>query len=237
MISTLERALSDTSPQALCLVFWIGATASLSSCAVFRLPILLGYIGGSSSTRKKSLVSTGCFALGLVVSSVLLGVLAASAGESPVGLLQINRFLFWGFGVLLLVAGLFLSGLVSPQVLPQRWQRIANHLSQAGLWGALLLGFGSGLLTIPSCPICGAGVIVLGGMVAAGNLSLYGWMLLVSFSLGQALPVLAVGVSAALLKPGLIKRLRTRMCSVEQRIQLLAGNMFVVFGLYYIVVG
>jgi cytochrome c biogenesis protein CcdA len=180
---------------------------------------------------------TGCFALGLVVSSVLLGALAASAGESPLGLLQINRLFFWGFGVLLLVAGLFLSGLISPQVLPQRWQRIADHLGQAGLWGALLLGFGSGLLTIPACPACGAGIIVLGGMVNAGNLSLYGWMLFVSFALGQALPVLAVGAAAALLKPGLIKRLRTRMCSMEQRMQLLAGNVLVVLGLYYIVVG
>ncbi len=237
MIPTLERALSDTSSQAFWLVLWIGAAASLSSCAVFRLPILLAYIAGPSNSRKKSLVLTGCFALGLVISSVLLGVLAASAGESPLGLLQINQLFFWGFGVLLLVTGLFLSGLVSPQVLPQRWQRIADHPGQAGLCGALLLGFGSGLLTIPSCPACGAGVIVLGGMVATGNLSPYGWMLFVSFALGQALPVLGVGVVAALLKPGLIKRLRTRMCSVEQRIQLLAGNMLVVFGLYYIVVG
>ncbi|MBN2132562.1 MAG: hypothetical protein JW741_23880 [Sedimentisphaerales bacterium] len=237
MISTLERALSDTSLRSLYLVFWIGATASLSFCAVFRLPILLGYIAGSGSSRKKSLVLTGCFALGLVVSSVLLAALAASAGESPVGLLQANRLFFWSFGALLLVSGLFLSGLVSPQVMPQRWQRMADHLSQAGLWGALLLGFLSGLLTIPACPSCGAGVIALGGMVATRNLSLYGWMLFFSFALGQALPVVAVGVSAALLKPGLIKRLRTRMCSVEQRIQLLAGNMLMVFGLYYIVVG
>jgi len=237
VISTLERALSDTPFRALYLVFWIGAAASLSSCIVFRLPILLGYIAGSGDTKRKSLLLTGCFTLGLVISYVLLGTLAASPGGFPLRFLQINRLFFWGFGVLLLVAGLFVSGLVSPRLIPQKWQRIADHLRQAGFWGALLLGFFSGLLMIPACPSCGAGVIVLGGLVAAKNLSLYGLMLFTSFALGQALPVLAVGVLAALLKPGLIKRLRTRMCSVEQRIQLLTGNMLVVFGLYYIVVG
>ena len=73
--------------------------------------------------------------------------------------------------------------------------------------------------------------------MVAKNLSLYGLALFVSFALGQGLPLLAVGVLASLLKPDLIKRLRTRMCSIEQRMQLLAGNTLMVLGIYFIVVG
>ena len=40
-----------------------------------------------------------------------------------------------------------------------------------------------------------------------------------------------------LLKPNLVGWLRTRMCSLEPRMQLLTGNMLVVLGIYFVIVG
>ena len=39
-----------------------------------------------------------------------------------------------------------------------------------------------------------------------------------------------------LVMPGLLLMLRTRMCSVEQRIQLLAGNVLMVLGIYFVII-
>ena len=237
MISTLERTLSESPSSALVLVFWVGALASLSSCIVVRLPIVFGYVAGSSESKKRSLLLTALFALGMVVSSVVLGTLAASTGGLAQKYLHMNKFFLWGFGAALLVAGVVVCGLLGPRLLPRQWRPVAERLNGAGPAGAAVLGLLAGLTVIPACPSCGAGLIVLGTVVAAKNLSLYGIMLFISFALGQALPVVAVGVLTAICKPGLIKRLRKRMCSVEQRIQLLAGNLLMVLGIYYLVVG
>lgn len=229
--------MSESPGTALFAVFWAGAAASLTSCTVIRLPVLLGYVAGSGDSKKRSLILTSLFTLGLIVSTVLIGVTVALAGGLTHGLLHINKFIFWGLGVVLLLAGANVLGLLSPRLVPQKWRHIGDRLNRAGPVGTFLFGAFFGMLVMPACPCCGAGLIVLAGIVAAKNLALYGMALFASFALGQGLPVFAVGVLTGLMKPDLIKRLRNHMCSIEQRIQLLAGNLLIVLGLYFIVVG
>jgi cytochrome c biogenesis protein CcdA len=80
-------------------------------------------------------------------------------------------------------------------------------------------------------------LLILTGVVVSQNLSTYGLFVFASFGLGQSLPVLAVGVLTGLVKPDLVKRLRHRMCSIEQRMQLIAGNVLMILGIYFMVVG
>ena len=99
------------------------------------------------------------------------------------------------------------------------------------------MGFVFRLLLVPGCPSCGAGLLILAGIVVAKKLSVYGVLLFLSFALGQSVPVLAVGALTGLMKPNVIDRARTRICSLERRIQLIAGNALVIVGIYLIVVG
>jgi cytochrome c biogenesis protein CcdA len=202
-----------------------------------RLPIVLGYVAGSNLTRKRSLLLTALFGAGLVLSYCLMGISLAFAGVSVHRVLHASQSLFWFFGIVLLLTGMAVAGLIGPRLVPAKWRHIAEKLSRIGAWGALPLGAISGLLLMPACPSCGAGLIVLATVATAKNLSLYGLLMFLSFGLGQALPVLAVGTFATVVKPDLIKRLRKRMCSVEQRMQLLAGNVLMVLGVYFIIVG
>ena len=78
---------------------------------------------------------------------------------------------------------------------------------------------------------------MLAGVVVAKNLSFYGVLVFASFALGQSVPVLVVGILTGLVKPELIRRVRARMCSIEQRVQLVAGNVLMVLGIYLIVIG
>jgi len=237
VLDTLGKLLIESPVLALLVIFWIGAVTSLSSCTAIRLPIVLGYVAASGRSRKHSLLLTALFLLGLVVSYVLIGAAAAFVGGMVRELLNTSKVAFWALGVLLFVAGALLSGLISPGLLPSRWRHIGGRLDRARAAGALVLGLFFGLLTMPACPLCGAGLIVLAGIVAAKSLSLYGLAMFASFALGQGLPLAAIGVLTTIVKPGLINWLRTRLCSVEQHGQLLCGNLLMVLGIYFIVVG
>ena len=236
VLDTLDKLLVESPALTLFIVFWIGAMASLSSCTAVRLPIVLGYVGASGGSRKHSLVLTCLFLLGLVVSYVLIGAAVASVGGMVHRLLYTSKAVFWVSGALLFVAGALLSGLISPSLLPSRWQHVATQLDRVRTAGAFVFGLLFGLLAMPACPLCGASLVVLAGIVAAKHLSLYGLLLFAALGLGQGLPILAVGVLTAVARPELVSRLRTCLCSIEQHVQLLCGNLLMILGIYFIVV-
>ncbi|MBN1360631.1 MAG: sulfite exporter TauE/SafE family protein [Sedimentisphaerales bacterium] len=237
MISTIERLFSE-SPPALFMVFWIGAAASLTSCTVVRLPVVMGYVAGSGNSKGRALVLTALFTLGLVMAYVLLGTATAFTGSVIHRFIQVNKYVHWVLGVFLFASGLLVSGLVGVRLLPKGCQRIAEGLCSASFVGAFLFGGFFGLLVMPACPCCGAGLLVLAGVVVAKHMSWsYSLAVFASFALGQSLPVLAVGVLTSLVKPDLVRKLRQHMCSIEQRMQLLAGNILMVLGIYFVIVG
>ncbi len=237
MLETLEKSLIESPVSALFVIFWIGAVTSLSSCTAIRLPIVLGYIGATVHSRKRSLLLTVLFFLGLVVSYVLIGAAAASVAGMVQRLLNTSKEIFWVSGALLFVAGALISGLIGPGLLPGRCRRIGVWLDRTRGLGAFAFGLIFGLLTMPACPLCGAGLIVLAGIVADKGLSSYGLAMFASFALGQALPVVALGVLTTIVGPGLVNWVRTRLCSAEQHAQLFCGNLLMVLGIYFIVVG
>lgn len=237
MIPTIERMFSE-SPPALFVVFWIGAVASLSSCTVVRLPVVLGYVAGSGASKGRALVLTVLFTLGLVLTYIMLGAITAFTGGIIHKVVQINKYIFWFLGVVLFVMGLLVSGLVSVRFLPKGCQRIAAGLNSASFAGAFLFGGFFGLLLMPACPCCGAGLLVLAGIVVAKHMTWsYSLAVFASFALGQSFPVFAIGVLTSLVKPDLVRRLRSHMCSIEQRVQLVAGNILTVLGIYFVIVG
>jgi cytochrome c biogenesis protein CcdA len=237
VISTLDKAVSESPAWALFTVFWIGAIASLSSCTVIRLPVVMGCVAGPGTSKRRGIVLTILFSLGLVVSYVLMGSITAFTGGLVHKVLALNKYVFWFLGAVLFGAGVWISGLLSLRSFPDQWQSIGGRLQKGGTVGTFLLGVLFGLLETPACPCCGAGLLVLAGVVVAKELSFFGVLVFASFALGQSVPVLAVGVLTGLVKPDFVRRVRTRVCSIEQRIQLIAGNVLMVLGIYLVVVG
>lgn len=237
MLETLEKLLSESPGTALCIVFWVGTVASLSWCTAIGLPIVVTYVAGFGESKKRMLLLTVLFLLGFVISYVLLGVKVASTAEAAQAVVHTNKLMFWALGALLFLAGIAASGMISSHLLPQRWQRIGGRLGWIDVPGALLVGALFGLLTMPACPACGAGLISLARLTVVQSLSPFGLAVFVSFGLGQGLPILAVGVLTTILKQDLTQRLRTRMCSIEQKTQLLCGNALMILGIYFVVVG
>ena len=219
----------------LTVAIWMGVLASLNICAVIRLPVLAAYVAGAGTSRRHALILAGLFALGLAGGTGLLGLSATSMADGVHKTLQVNKYSFWTLGVCLIVTGVLVSGLVHSQLVPERCRRVSRRLAQTNLPGALLLGLVLGLLQTPACPTCRTQLLAV--VEAAPVQSLGGPLLLAGFAAGQGLVALGVGVTIGLLKPSLFAWLRTRMCSLEQRMQLLTGNMLVVLGIYFVIVG
>jgi cytochrome c biogenesis protein CcdA len=217
-------------------VFVAGTAASLGLCAVVRLPIVLAYVAGAAGSKRHGILLSALFVSGLIAGTVLLGLTAGPPDEGLRGILSLNKYLFWFLGGGLFVTGTLLSGLINPHLLPARWQQAAKRLARTGSPGAFLLGCALGLLQTPACPHCGGTIQTLVEVAAGGSL-FRGPVLFAGFAAGQGLTMLAVGVLTSLAMPDLLRRLRTRMCSIEPRIQLLAGNVLMVLGIYFIIVG
>jgi cytochrome c biogenesis protein CcdA len=238
VVSTPEQLFGESAAATLFAVFWIGALASLGPCVIVRLPVIAGYVGGSTGPRRRAVLLTALFALGLLIASLALGAMSLFVGDFLRKIPLLNRYIYWLAGILLLIAGIRVSGLVSADLWPERLQRFGQRLSKAGNGGALLLGLALGMIVMPACPTCGAGLFVLAGIAISRELSQsHSLALFAAYGLGQCLPVVAAGVLTGLLRVGMIRWLRNLMCSIEERIQLLAGNTLMVLGLYFLVVG
>jgi len=215
--------------------FVAGTMASLGLCAAVRLPIVLAYVAGAADSKKRAILLSALFAFGLIAGTILLGITVSSTDGSTYRVLYANKYLFWLVGAGLFVTGVLLSGLINPQLLPAPWQQRARKLSKVGVPGAFLLGCAFGLLQMPACPRCGSALAAI-AQVAGRRPGLYGLVLFAGFAAGQGLVLFAVGTLTGLIRPELLLRLRTRMCSLEQRVQLLAGNVLMVLGIYFVIV-
>ncbi|MCL5280841.1 MAG: hypothetical protein M1376_13155 [Planctomycetes bacterium] len=217
----------------LTVVFWMGVLAAFNVCAAVRLPLVAAYVAGAGTSRKHAALLAVLLALGLAGGVWLLGQTAAPAADGVHKVLQVDKHSFWILGSCLAAIGVLVSGLINLPLVPEKWRRIGRQLAPTTVPGALLLGLVLGLLQTPACPVCRGQLLAV---VEAAPLQ-GGFLLLVGFAAGQSLIALGLGLLVALLKPSLVLWLRTQMCSLEQRLQLLAGNMLVVLGIYFIIVG
>ena len=64
------------------LVFLGGVLTSLGPCNVATIPLIVGFVGGSQAmSRQRSFALSLAFAVGLAITFMLLGVIAALAGS------------------------------------------------------------------------------------------------------------------------------------------------------------
>ena len=237
MTATLERLLSESPLMALVVAFWAGALASLNSYTLLRLPVMAGCAAGLGSLKRQSIAVALVFSLGLVVSYVVLGLMFAFGGITIDAILRSNKYVYWFFGVALLIAGVWVGGFVGFGARHDPEDHEVKSLGKVTWIGLFLLGTACGLPLIPVGSSSGIGLLVLAKCVAGHDLSWLGLLAFLSFGLGQSAPVLAIGVLTALVKAPLVRRLRPRLCSIEQQIRLAAGNGLMVLGIYFVIVG
>ncbi|NLX85227.1 MAG: cytochrome c biogenesis protein CcdA [Synergistaceae bacterium] len=168
------------------LAFAAGALTSLTPCSLSSVPLVIGYVGGAagSDTRKAFRLSL-VFVLGSALTFTALGTAA-----STVGMFFMGAASWWYLilGSLMVLMALQTWGIF--EIIPSSYLMSKNR--KKGYLGAFIAGILGGIFSSPcSTPV----LIALLAIVAGKGSIIWGASLLILYSIGHGLLVLAVGTS------------------------------------------
>jgi cytochrome c-type biogenesis protein len=204
------------------LVFLGGIVTSLGPCNVATIPLIVGFVGGSSDlSRRRSFSLSLVFALGLAVTFMLLGMAAALVG----GLVGITvGWWYYLVATICFVIGLQMLGVLQLQI-PTWFGRLRERVAIKGAPGAFALGLVSGLVASQcATPVLAA---ILTYVMAKGALA-YGAALLFVYALGRGIPVVLAGTFT-----GALKSLHS-LGRWSEGIEKASGVVIIAVGLYFL---
>lgn len=175
-------------------LFAAGLATSLTPCIYPMIPITAGILGGAGAearSRRRTVQLTLLYVLGLALVYASLGLVAGLTG-TLFGTISANRWAYFAFGNLLLLAALAMLDVISVAA-PQRLLAWAARIGGDSALGAFFLGATSGLVAAPCGAPAFAAVLT---WVAASQSAVWGFIYLFVFSLGMTAVLVVVGVSA-----------------------------------------
>jgi len=206
------------------LAFGAGVVTSLMPCCLSSLPLIMGYVGGTGADSKRGFRMSLMFALGMVIVTTALGAAAALLGRL---LLLGGTWYYLVLGVLMLLMSLQIFGVF--EFVPST--HLTSRATKRGYWGAFLAGCLGGLFASPcATPVL---VVLLGIVATSGNI-LWGILLLLMYSAGHSILILAVGTSV-----GIARQITTspRYGHISHILQVVMGILTLALGLYMLYLG
>jgi thiol:disulfide interchange protein DsbD len=180
----------------------LGLGLSFTPCVLPMVPILSSIIvgEGSSTTRKRGVVLSGSYALGMAIVYTALGVAAGLIGEGLAAALQ-NPWVLGAFGLLMAALALSMFGVYElqvPSTLQSRLAAASGRQSAGKLAGVFAMGAISALIVGPcvAAPLAGALVYI-----SQTRNVLIGGSALFAMAVGMSVPLMLVGLSAGALLP------------------------------------
>ncbi|PDV98293.1 cytochrome c biogenesis CcdA family protein [Candidatus Chloroploca asiatica] len=217
---SLEHLALDGSLFTYVLIFLGGIVTSIGPCNLASIPLVMAYVGGGASvSRRRAFVLALSFAVGMAVTFMLLGVVAALVG----GLMGGWRGWYYLLAGICFLIGLQLLGVINLPM-PNWFGTLPSRITWRGLPGALALGLAFGLVA-SQCATPVLAAILTTVMVRPDGLT-YGALLLFIYALGRGVPVVAAGTFA-----GALRQLRD-LGSWSIRIEQLSGGVILGVGLY-----
>ncbi|MTV51608.1 protein-disulfide reductase DsbD [Massilia buxea] len=180
----------------------LGLGLSLTPCVLPMVPILSSIIvgEGSGATRKRGIVLSASYALGMAIVYTALGIAAGLIGEGLAAALQ-NPWVLGTFGILMALMALSMFGVYElqlPSSLQSRLAAASGRRSSGKLLGVFGMGAISALIVGPcvAAPLAGALVYI-----SQTRNVLIGGSALFAMAVGMSVPLMLVGVSAGTLLP------------------------------------
>jgi cytochrome c-type biogenesis protein len=218
-----------TSPWlAIAAVFVGGVLTASNPCVLVMIPLMMSYVAGQKDQRVgplRALLYSLIFVLGLSLTFVVLGMLAALAG-SLYG--NVSKLWNWVVAAVCLVMGLHLMGLLPFTIpLPLRLQPKTR-----GLLGAFLMGLLFGIVSAPcAAPIL---IVLLAYLAGSGASVPWGGLLLLIYALGHSVLILVAGTSMGLARRLIESKNITRATDIMRKC---AGGIIVLVGGFFIYLG
>jgi cytochrome c biogenesis protein CcdA len=224
-LNHLSQSLSENPFLAYLGVFLGGILSSSSPCVLATIPLVIGYVGGySEGDRRKAVLYSLTFILGLSLMFTVLGAIASVIG----GLFGIiSRTWYFVVGGIAVVMGLHLIGLFE-------WNLpIPIHLQpkRRGILGAFLLGLFFGIISSPcATPVL---ALILTFVASKGEVA-YGTSLLFVYALGHCALIFLAGTATGFVENFVKSKGISNVTTWGKRI---GGSIVVFAGIYLIYLG
>lgn len=205
-------------------LLWGVLSILLSPCHLASIPLIVGFIEGQGKiTVKRAFVISSLFALGMLVTIALIGVVTAAAGR------MMGDLGHWGN---YLVAGVFLLvGLHLLDVIPLPWSGPGQvGMKRKGATAAFILGLVFGLALGPCTFAYMAPMLAVVFKLGAKN-TVYGVLLLATYGFGHCSVIVLAGTSAEMVQRYLNWSEASRGTMIVKRI---CGLLVIIGGIYMI---
>ena len=225
LFEALTKAIDASAHVALAAAFvWGVLSIVLSPCHLASIPLIVGFVSGQRGlTPRKAFYMSSLFALGVLITIGLIGVITAAAGRlmgdvGPYG----NYFV----AAVLFVVGLHLLG-----VIPLPFSGAdASNVKARGMLAAFLLGLIFGVALGPCTFAYMAPVLAIGFKAAKDNVA-YAVLLLLFYGVGHCSVIAAAGTSAETVQAYLNWNEKSRATTV---IKGICGALVIIGGVYLI---
>ncbi len=180
-------------------VFLQGIISFFSPCVLPLIPLYIGYLSGGTGVtkedgqmeydRKKVMIHTICFVIGISFTFLLLGLGVSALGT----FFKSNQLLFARVGGLMVFFfGLYQTGVLGTSSMIEKDRRLSFSFDQLAMspFTALLMGFTFSFAWTPCVGTALASVLI---MTASASTKSLGFILIGVYTLGFILPFLAVG--------------------------------------------
>lgn len=211
--------------------FWFSVFASfmwgllsilLSPCHLSSIPLVVGYLtSGSEASVKRTFSASILFALGILFTILITGVITAVTGRI---LGDIGMAGNAAVSVVFILIGLYLMDLIK---LPISGLKI-NPSGKRSLWQPFILGLLFGLGLGPCTFAFMAPVLVIVFKMSSTSL-LHGILMLLSFAAGHCLLIVLAGVSFAKVRNYLNWNNNSKVINIIKKI---TGLLVIAAGIY-----
>lgn len=180
-------------------VFLQGIISFFSPCVLPLIPLYIGYLSGGTGVtkedgqmeydRKKVMIHTICFVIGISFTFFLLGLGVSALGT----FFKSNQLLFARVGGLMVFFfGLYQTGILGTSSMIEKDRRLSFSFDKLAMspFTALLMGFTFSFAWTPCVGPALASVLIMAASASAKSL---GFILIGVYTLGFILPFLAVG--------------------------------------------
>ena len=224
LFTVLSRAVQGTPTVALGAAFvWGIFSIILSPCHLSSIPLVVGFIGQQGRiTPRRAFGISSLFAVGILVTIGLIGVVTASAGRM---MGDVGRY-----GNYIVAAILFLVGLYLLDVISMPWSGPRVEMKRKGFLAAFILGLVFGVALGPCTFAYMAPMLAVTFKLAATSL-VYGILLLLAYGIGHCSVIVLAGTSTELVERYLNWSEESKGTSILKKV---CGVLVLLAGLYMI---